>query len=323
MSGLTRKLDRAFFRIPLDEGDVRLSQRRVYLLPSGRGIAVLATGLTMLLIGMNYGVSLAYLSAFLIAGYLVCALIAAFRNMVNIEVSFTNAEDAHAGDLATFHFALDSAQRDRYFVTLACAHDVIMLDRLRRGKTLARLRVPTTDRGEVAVGRVMIQSIAPTGLIRAFSYVHFDARALVYPALLHPAPPMPRGAPIGAQTAQVENRLATQSQTAISGDALDGVREYVTGDSLARVQWNAVARGHAWRSKLLATDLPNARILSWLQTAALGDVNQRLSALATWVHEAARRGEPFSLQLPQMEIPTAQSADHRVACLRALAKAQV
>lgn len=316
------RLDRAFFRVPMDAGEVTLSQRRVYLLPSGRGMAVALTGLVMLLVGMNYGVSLAYLAAFLIAGYLVCALIAAFRNMVNLKVSLTACENAHAGESVGFQFALET-DRDRYFVTLASTHAVTMVDRMRLGVTPARLNVPTQERGTIALGRVRIQSIAPTGLIRAFSYVHFPEHAVVYPPLLRPAPALPRDDGLLVRVTPQSASPTHATVLAKSGDALDGVREYQMGDSLARVAWNAVARGQAWRSKLLSADAPQSRTFRWAQTAQFGNVDQRLAALTTWVVEAHRHGEAYALSIPGAEIPTAQHSEHRVRCLTALATAHL
>ncbi len=319
--GLKARLDRAFFRLPTDDGTVQLSQSRVYLLPSGRGLAVAVTGLVMLLVGVNYGTSLAYLAAFLIAGYLVCALIAAFRNLVNLRIVYTGAEDAHAGESVKFKFALET-ERDRYFVTLASAEDVVMVDRARLGATPASLSVMTTERGTKTLGRVMVQSIAPTGLIRAFSYIHFPTIAHVYPSLLRPAPMLPPDSAV-AHAQHGEKPAASQVTTrAAAGDALDGLREYHAGDSLARVAWASLARGQAWRSKLLATEAPTTRTLRWAQTAHLGgDINARLSALATWIAESHRRGEAYGLSIPGLEIPSAQHAEHRIACLRALARA--
>lgn len=310
------------FRLPTDEGEVTLTQGRVYLLPSGRGVAVIATGLVMLLVGMNYGVSLAYLAAFLIAGYMVCALIAAFRNMVNLRITLTKCEDAHAGEAAVFHFDLFT-ERDRYFIVLASAEAVVMVDRLRLGSTPVRLAVPTRTRGVKTLGRVRLQSIAPTGLIRAFSYVHFAAQAAVYPALLRPTPALPQASATPQRQAATDTSGLIAQTSVGSGDAIDGLREFRAGDSLARVAWNAVARGHAWRTKLVAADVPHTRVLTWAHTAQFGDINTRLSALATWVVEAHRRGESFGLRLPGLDVPTARGAEHRRRCLVALAKAQL
>jgi uncharacterized protein (DUF58 family) len=265
---------------------------------------------------------LAYLAAFLIAGYLVCALIAAFRNMVNLRVAFTQCENAHAGESVSFQFALHT-QRDRYFITLANTDAVIMVDRLRLGATPVRLSVPTHKRGLKRLGRVTIQSIAPTGLIRAFAYVHFSATAMVYPALLRPTPAFPHANASSANKPNAESSQMTASVQLGHGDVLDGVREYRAGDSFARVAWNAVARGHGWRTKLVAAELPHTRVLEWWHTQSAGDVDARLSTLATWVVESHRRGEAYCLVLPGLEVPTAQGQEQRTRCLIALANANV
>ena len=313
------RLDKAFFRSPIDQGEVVLTQRRVYLLPSGRGATVGATALIMLLVGMNYGVSLAYLAAFLMAGYLICALIAAYRNLVNLRITPTTIEDAHAGDAVRFQFAID-ADRERDFITFATKETVVMLDTLYRGTNVLALHVPAAKRGQLKLGRVHIQSIAPTGLIRAFAYVHFPLQAFVYPAALRPAPAMPALALHHApQDSKQDNAPARTQAISASGDVIDGLREYKQGDPLARVAWAATARGHTWRSKVMAVDSPRVLTLAWQHTAHLANVETRLSALTSWVLDAHHRGERYGLSLPSTEIPAAQSGTQKLECLRALA----
>lgn len=316
---LKKYFDKAFYRVPVDRDEVVLTQRRVYLLPSGRGYTVAATALIMLLVGMNYGVSLAYLAAFLMAGYLICALIAAYRNMVNLRITPTTTEDAHAGDAVRFQFAIE-ADRERYFITFATREAVVMLDTITRGTNVLALNIPALQRGILKLGRVHIQSIAPTGLIRAFSYVHFPSEAMVYPAALRPAPSVPAAAlKTAAQDLKQDNAPARTQSISTSGDVIDGLREYQQGDALSRVAWTAAARGQAWRSKVMATDSPRVLSLAWQQTAHLVDVETRLSALTSWVLDAHHKGERYGLSLPSNEIPAAQNGSQKVECLRALA----
>jgi uncharacterized protein (DUF58 family) len=316
------RLDNAFFRVPIDREEAVLAQRRVYLLPSGRGYAVAITGVIMLLVGMNYGVSLAYLGAFLIAGYLICALIAAYRNMVNLRITPTTTEDAHAGDAVRFQFALES-ERERYFITFATPDAVVMLDTIHRGTNALTLHIPATKRGEKKLGRVRVQSIAPTGLIRAFAYVHFPTHAFVYPAALRPAPAIPMNAHNTAPQVSPQDHAPARTQAiSSSGDSIDGLREYVQGDAPSRVAWTAAARGQAWRSKVMASDSPRVLTLAWQHTAHLPDIETRLSALTSWVLEAHHRGERYGLSLPSNEIPAAQNGTQRVQCLRALSSFQ-
>ena len=48
--------------------EVELVQRRIYLLPSARGLFVILTAVLLLLVGINYQLSLAFVVAFLLAG---------------------------------------------------------------------------------------------------------------------------------------------------------------------------------------------------------------------------------------------------------------
>ncbi len=310
--------DRAFKSTPSDVGEVTLTQRRVYLLPSGRGLAVLIAGLIMLLVGVNYGVSLAYLAAFLIAGYLHSALISAYRNMAGLKVMLLKSEDAHVGEALKFTLNV-SSDRPREGLVFATAQAASVLDDCAPGLHALTLRLPATTRGIVHLGRVRVQSVAPTGLIRAFSYVHFESEAYAYPALPNPAPPVPPHAHVASNARARNAQAPVAAAHARNGDVLDGVREYVQGDPLARVVWSAAARGQAWRSKLMSTEAAQRLQFAWQHTANLPGVEARASALAAWVAQAHAAGAQYGLTLPGVDIPAAQSAAHKQACLRALA----
>ena len=58
----------------------------------------------------------------------------------------------------------------------------------------------------------------------------------------------------------------------------------------------------------------------WLDYAdTAGGVEVRLSQLARWVLDAEQLGWRYGLRLPGREIQPATGANHRLACLRALA----
>ena len=77
---------RLFRHAPADRDPVTLRHRRIYILPTKRGIAFLATLAMALLTSLNYSLSLGFGTTFLLAGLVAASLIHTFRNLAGIEL---------------------------------------------------------------------------------------------------------------------------------------------------------------------------------------------------------------------------------------------
>jgi hypothetical protein len=98
-----------FWRLaPSDREPVILRHRRIYILPTRRGFALIATLLVMLLTSMNYALSLGYAMTFIAAGMVAAALLATFRNLAGIASAPVAAGEAFAGGEVAFTLSLAS-----------------------------------------------------------------------------------------------------------------------------------------------------------------------------------------------------------------------
>ena len=70
-----------FGKTPTSADELELLQRRIYLLPTGRGLFVILTAIVLLLVGINYQLSLAFVVAFLLVGLMQAALLVSYRNL--------------------------------------------------------------------------------------------------------------------------------------------------------------------------------------------------------------------------------------------------
>src|SRR5580692_9984419 len=91
---------------------VTLHRRRLYILPTGVGIAFGALLLLMLVAGLNYANSLALLTTFLLAALALVAVHACHRNLLGLKVAELSCPDAIEGSQAALRLRLanDSAQ---------------------------------------------------------------------------------------------------------------------------------------------------------------------------------------------------------------------
>ena len=311
--GWLTRFRRRFFHVdPTDLGPVILRHRRIYILPTRRGAAFIATILIMLLMSLNDALSLGFMVTFLLSGLVAAALLHTFRNLAGLEIRPLSAGETFAGNELPFTLALAGGGSTRTAVTLAARDgaavdvDAVPGD----GAVTITVGLPAPRRGRHPLGRITLSSDYPLGLWRAWSYVHFPLAGIVYPAPERNAPPLPPG------TSGDDAGSTARGETA----DLAGLRAYQAGDPMQRIAWKAVARGAGWHTKLFEGANGGGTLdLSWHALPAALDAETRLARLAAWVLAAERVARPFALSVPGAALPAGQGRDHRRAALTALA----
>ncbi len=296
---------------PADRDAVILRHRRIYILPTRRGFALLATLGMMLLTSLNYALSLGFAVTFLLAGLAAAALLHTFRNLAGIELAPLAAGETFAGGVLPFTLALAGGATPRRAITLAAGGCVpVTVDVIPDAALPVTLELPAPRRGRAALGRVTLSSAFPLGLWRGWAYVHFPLAGIVFPAPEIAAPPLPPGR--SGHDARANSR---------SDDAdLSGLRSYQAGDPLQRVAWKAVARGAAWYTKQFEGSGGGGPVeLAWQALPVTLDAEARIARLTAWVLAAERVARPFALLAPGVALPAAQGREHRRAALTALA----
>jgi len=321
-----RWLDR---RIP-PASSITLDQRRIFIFPSQTGFFFALCLLIMLIAAINYQNNLAYGLTFLLANLFVVAVLHTYANLARLTVTAVGADDAFAGQRTTLrlrlttesqrgHYALligwptprEGRRRRRLMTGLLSSPEMQAVEEVDlecNDQRELRLHLPVEHRGWFHPGRLRIESVYPLGLLRCWTWVDLDLRALVYPR------PLAAGEPAGeAGEAQAGLQLSGSGD-----DEFFGIRDYREGDSPRRVHWKSLARGQALQSKEYAAAVSDTRWLTWEQFSALAP-ERRLSALCYWVLEYHRRDLEFGLRLPQERLAPGKGDRHRVQALRLLA----
>jgi uncharacterized protein (DUF58 family) len=306
-----RARQRAFRGSPSDHEPVVLRHSRIYILPTRRGWALLATVATMLVASLNYSLTLGVGVAFLLAGLLASGLLHTFRNLAGIEVTPLSAGETFAGGHVLFTLALHGGAVARNAVSLS-AGDARAVGDVPAGAALTlNLEALAPVRGRQPLGRVTLSSNYPMGLWRGWAYVHFPLAGIVYPAVEIGAPPLPLG--LSGQDALASGRHSEDADLA-------GLREFQRGDPPQRVAWKAVARGAGWFTKEFeGVGGGGPVMLAWNALPAALDNEARLSRLTAWVLAAERAARPFALALPGTSLAGAQGREHRRSALSTLA----
>ena len=297
------------FRRTVETGTVVLNQRRIYILPSRQGLGFALVLVLMLLGDINYDISLGYVLTFLLAMMAVMSMLFAFRNLAHLRIHAGHVAPVFAGESAQFVFHFDNPSTlARYQIHLRddAGHRTVF-DLPASHSTAVRLAIPATRRGWLDSERLSLYTEFPLGLFHAWSYIHFEVRALVYP---QPAAPLP----LPAQSAQ----NGTGKIMAVGDEDFSGLRTYVPGDPLPRIAWKALAREHGLQVKQFTTPQGQELWLDWSHTPSLA-LEQRLQVLTRWVLDADAQGLIYGLRLPDSELAPQNNPAHRAECLRRLA----
>lgn len=309
---LRRQFDRWLFRVGRPEpAPIVLGQRRIFVLPTTAGLAFAAALAVMLMTSINYNLSLGYALVFLLGGVAFASIVHAFRNLLHLSLRPGRAEPAFAGERARFSLLVgNTRQAPRPALRLKAQGAIVRFELAANETADVVLSCPTERRGWMPLGRVIIETTYPLGLIRAWSVLVPDIHCLVYPEPETVPPPLPVGAAdsTGRRTGQAGD------------DDFAGLRPHRPADSPRHVAWKALARGGPMLTKQFA-GLDGGEIrLDWNELPRTLGPEARLSRLSAWVLAAERNAQVFSLQLPGGGVPTVDRGPrHAAACLKQLA----
>jgi uncharacterized protein (DUF58 family) len=321
---------RAWWQSRLPRTDtLTLHQRNIYILPTRPGLMFAVTVATLLLASINFQLNLGYVLTFLLAGSGLVSMHQTHNTLRGLHLQLRAVEDVWQGEPARLEITLciDRGARDtgaRYGVGLrlqdAGDDTLVWVDLPAMGQASVTLLCPQTQRGEIALPALQVQTRFPLGLFRAWSIWRPAGKVWVYPTAEAAPPALP--AP------QAGVALAPTHTTGQSQD-LDEVRPYRRGDPPQHLAWKKAAAAMASGSELVSrTGSGQMGADLWLDYADCAPLHReaRLSRLAAWVGMAegsAASGGPnlrYGLRLPGMsDCAPAQGPQHRQAVLRALA----
>lgn len=286
---------------------IQLHRRRIYIVPTGFGIAFSVLLLVMLTGALNYANNAALLLTCLLGAASAASMLMTFRSLNGLRLDQIRAHHAIAGQPLQVTLTLAST-RARSAIRLDLDHDSTAFTASADVATDVTLTVPTLQRGWQPLPRVRLWSTWPLGLFRAWSWLHPDVSVLVWPQPELAGPP-PRGLAEAAHHMRLHQ-----------GDELAALRDYRAGDPQRHIAWKASAS----HDRLLVKDFEQPRDrpqwqLDWRQLTDM-DKESRISRLARWLGEAQAQRRSYSLWLPDNSIPNGSGSQHYAHCMSALAE---
>jgi uncharacterized protein (DUF58 family) len=319
---LQRTADRWLFLLcGAERGEVFLSQRRVFIVPTGAGFGYGAMLVVLFIGAINYNLGMGFALTFLLAACGVVDLHLTFRNLAHLYLAAGRAPTVHAGEAARFEVHV--ANRSRYnryalhvgFVTGELSGpgaQALPIDVPANSVASMTLATPARQRGWLVAPRVRLETRFPLGLLRAWSYWQPDAKVLVYPLPEKEAPPLP-----------LADASGQDGDGSAGAEDFAGIRSYQAGDSLKRLAWRQIARLDASDGGLVTKHFEGGAAsrlyFNFDGLPATLNIEERLSRLTRWVIEAEARGLPYAFRLGDLSFAAALGPAHQGACLRALA----
>lgn len=303
-------LQRFFHATPSETGPIKLTQKRIYILPTRNGVILSIVLFAMLMGAINYNNSLTYVLTFLLISVAVVSMLHTWRNLHGLHVDIGKCTSVHAGSLIEVPVSIqNTGSQTRLALNIAWpGKEPIQFDLKPNKLQWVKLALPADHRGYQTLGKLTIYSQFPLGLFHAWSHLQFKQNCLVY---AYPA-----------KNGQLPNKNSPQDGIADSGatgsDDFVGLRNYNNGDSLRHINWKALAKEQGLLTKQFSGNQSDELVLSWDQTGTT-DTEQCISQLTRWVIEAEQAGLRYGLHLPDQHLPTKQGHSHRHQCLSALA----
>ena len=305
-----RWLDR---RIP-PAPTISLSQRNVFIFPTATGFAFGGVLVLLILAAINYQASLVYATAFLLGSVFLVTILYTFRNLSGLRLESAGVRPGFVGEDIEFGVRIvrppdrGHRRRGREGIQTGFPGGIMQWVELHRQEAdLVRLYAQATHRGYLRPGRLLVETYYPLGLLRAWTWVDLDLRALVYPK--------PRFGDLPELTSgrRDEGELVDPQG---SEDFTD-IKAYRPGDPVKHIIWRSYARGDELMVKRYSSFM-EPRLWLDLDTVP-GHLEERLSRLTGMALTASRLGREFGLHLPTLTIKPARGEAHLERVLRELA----
>lgn len=293
-----------------------LTQRNVYILPTGPGCMLAATLLVLLVASINYQLNLGYVLTFLLAGCAVVGMHVGHATLRGLTLHLIAPTAQYMGASAPISIQVSSTRKTtRHGIGLGVlgSGHWAWTDVPAQGSSRVQIAFTPTQRGLQHLPAITAETRFPLGTFRVWTYWRPAAQLLVYPRPEAHPPPLPPGQPRAGG--------ATHSAPNASGE-FDGVRPYRRGDPLKLVVWKKAAKA----DELVSRDSQQAqRHELWLDYAQAGalDPEARLSRLCAWLLLADQRGLDYGLRLPGQAIAPGAGEAHKRRCLESLALCQI
>ena len=303
-----------FFRTQAVNGQtITIQLGRIYILPTRAGLVFTALLIGMLLISINYKLSLGYALVFILVGVGLIGMIETVQNLHGLICHFPAPKPVYAGDEAHFPISLKAEKNPTRsgLEFLIQKKQMLAVNLPENGGLLSELPIKSKRRGRQKLPKIQLESRYPLGLFRAWTYLAPEQNVIVYPQPI--AFPFPHNG--------TDNQLG-HSIPKPGDEEFEGLRPRTPSDPLQRIAWKASAaltNPDSFLTRQTQATESQELVFDWQATQDLVDTETRLSCLTYWLTESEKSALDYALSLPGYPPKTGRGAVHLNTCLTQLA----
>jgi len=289
---------------------ITLSQANVFIFPTRSGFTFGGLLIILILGAINYQNSLVYGTAFLLGSMFIITILYTFRNLSGLTIELAESNRGFVGENVEFSVRVERPKgRGREGIQIGWPNGYKQwVEIFDDEATVVSLYVQAQERGWLQPGRMLVETYFPLGLLRAWTWVDINARALVYPR------PIFGDTPLLASNASRDDGVLIDP---LGSDDFVDIREYVAGDPIKNILWRSFARTDELVVKRYASYV-EPRL--WFDFSQLpGEVEEKLSRITGWAIEATRGEREFGVKLPSSDIAPGLGQAHLDHVLKELA----
>jgi len=272
----------------------KLSNRNIFILPTRFGFAYLFFDVLLFLLGTNYQNNIILLLSYLLASLFITVMLHSFYNFSQLTFTSQAKQNCFAKQVMNFPITITGHKTHFDINVKFCEPQHFVKDvKLAQCSTdTIEILLPwyAKQRGVYALGRVKVFSEYSLGLFITWSLLDFSHQAIVYP--------QPKRLTddqkllTGLNGSDKDNGV--YMQTSAGGDDYSELKNYVLGESPARIAWKQLARGQGKFSKNYQAQ--QGRLL-WLKLSNMpsADVEVKLQFLCFLILEYSQNKQIFGL----------------------------
>lgn len=287
----------------------KLSNRNIFILPTRFGFMYLFFDILLFLLGTNYQNNLILFLSYLLASLFITIMIHSFYNFSQLVFSSKAKQNCFAKQYVNFpiHVIGHKTHFDINF-------EFVQYPELKTKVKLAQCNIEMTEvilpwyanqRGIFDLGRVKVFSEYSFGLFITWSLLDFSHQVVVYPEPKR----LPNSQNFLSSIENTENDEETFSQAFAEGDNFSELKNYILGESQARIAWKQFARGQGKFSKSYQAYQQGS--LLWLTFSSMPgkDVEDKLKFLCYLILSYSNNKQSFGLHL---DLPTSVMSESEV-----------
>lgn len=285
------------------QGNKALAHKDVLVFIDSQGYIYVVLIVITFVAGVNYANNLILAFCFLMFALWCVSFYVVYQQLYQLEIELDTPDVRQLGNYVELSMMLRQPQCKRRYLKIKMGSQVQTIILEGRQKQ-ANFRFMPQKRGQFYYPTIMISSVYPLGLVRAWSYIFFKKQIFTWIA------PKP-------------HFYANQSSDPILRPSLDDFRElktYQLGDALSLIAWKQLARGQGLYTKIYEPQQQLQVNIEYNLMPALAH-EDKLSLMMGLVENCHQQHLSYALTLPHYYLSVGQGYLHLQQAQRLLAEA--